>query len=288
MRGKKAIVYRILIVICGLIMLVGFFLFPVLNKKQTNGQLKQPGSRVEKLFDNANTLTEFNVVFRTFSKSEGSSGAEIMGYKYSALCFILFSLPVAGAIMLIIYGCIGKMAGGVGAVFEGAFNIVIYVLQRMTLPKTGISDVYKFTFWLWVLMAVAAAATLLGILLIVKARDHDKAFSEVPYEGYHNEADYDVDTERTVGVPGYSVDFASAGANDGNGALCCLSGEFAGAVIPVPNGTVLSIGRNTSGNNLILSHESVSRIHCYVSYLAESDTYRVRDVSTFGVFLSDF
>lgn len=69
-----------------------------------------------------------------------------------------------------------------------------------------------------------------------------------------------------------------------------ISGEFAGASIPVKAGEVISIGRDQSRANIVTSPENtlISGLHCTILYNAQSDSYIVTDYSSNGTWLNNF
>lgn len=69
------------------------------------------------------------------------------------------------------------------------------------------------------------------------------------------------------------------------GALIGVSGEYAGARIPIGKVPVV-LGRDQTNSHVILQDESISRQHCSVVYDAERKIYIVRDLSSNGTFLS--
>ena len=69
------------------------------------------------------------------------------------------------------------------------------------------------------------------------------------------------------------------------GEIRCISGEFSGGVFYCNN--VMIIGRSADGCNLILNNGKISRIHCIITYIPETDTYTVKDTSKNGTFFGD-
>ena len=70
------------------------------------------------------------------------------------------------------------------------------------------------------------------------------------------------------------------------GAIIGLSGEYAGAKIPVDNFSVI-LGRDQNLCQLVFHGEKISRKHCSVSYDASRKIYVVLDFSMNGTFLND-
>lgn len=69
------------------------------------------------------------------------------------------------------------------------------------------------------------------------------------------------------------------------GVITCLSGEYTGGKFHVTDKLV--IGHDPSECNVVLSSKTISRIHCIIKYIPQTDTYTVRDVSKNGTFGAD-
>lgn len=84
-----------------------------------------------------------------------------------------------------------------------------------------------------------------------------------------------------------SVDESEADAPEppAGGEITCISGEFSGAVFYCNN--VMTIGRSADSCNLILNNSKISRVHCIITYIPETDTYTVKDTSKNGTFFGD-
>ena len=70
-----------------------------------------------------------------------------------------------------------------------------------------------------------------------------------------------------------------------SGEITCLSGEYEGGKFYISD--KLIIGHDASKCNIVLSDKTVSHVHCVISYISETDTYTVKDVSRNGTFFSD-
>ncbi len=70
------------------------------------------------------------------------------------------------------------------------------------------------------------------------------------------------------------------------GAITCLSGEYAGARVVVGKAPIV-LGRDKETCQLIYSGERISRQHCSISYDADNEVYKVFDFSTNGTFRAD-
>lgn len=67
--------------------------------------------------------------------------------------------------------------------------------------------------------------------------------------------------------------------------VLCLSGEYLGVSIPLEGNDTVTIGRDASCCNLVLSGGKISRKHCEIRYETERGNYRVVDFSTNGTFV---
>ena len=70
------------------------------------------------------------------------------------------------------------------------------------------------------------------------------------------------------------------------GAIMCLSGEYAGARVVVGKAPIV-LGRDKEVCQLIYSGERISRQHCSISYDADKEMYKIFDFSTNGTFRAD-
>lgn len=69
------------------------------------------------------------------------------------------------------------------------------------------------------------------------------------------------------------------------GVITCKTGTFAGNTFEIPGRVV--IGKNPRECNIVLANKTVSRVHCIINYIPETDTYTVKDVSRNGTFFAD-
>lgn len=69
------------------------------------------------------------------------------------------------------------------------------------------------------------------------------------------------------------------------GKIICLAGEYAGGEFDIKDTIV--IGRDSARSNIILRNKNVSRVHCIIKYVQETDTYTVKDTSSNGTYYSD-
>lgn len=87
--------------------------------------------------------------------------------------------------------------------------------------------------------------------------------------------------------PGMALCFIGDEAEEDeiSGEITCLSGEYEGGKFYISD--KLIIGHDASKCNIVLSDKTVSHVHCVISYISETDTYTVKDVSRNGTFFSD-
>ena len=68
------------------------------------------------------------------------------------------------------------------------------------------------------------------------------------------------------------------------GRIQVMNGKYRGALITVPDGEPLLIGRDVHRCQLVLEPRWVSRIHLIIRYDGESDSYLVTDWSKCGTY----
>ena len=249
-------------VVLGIIMLLGFFLFPVLHS-----ELAELIGQIASLFNEAKNVSALKLILVAGKDLGGVKGYQIYGYSSRIQCFGLFLIPAIAALAMILFGCFGKKEGGIGTICAGSLSLLLYILQVATFPVYGIGATYSFTFWQWLLMGLAIAAIAGGVLELVSTIRYERSSGE-----YYGDM-------QTTGFGG------SADRHDGKGGyLQGISGEYAGATITMQPGVRITIGRNPDECNLVLADPMVSRIHCYVSYQADINVYIVMDVSKYGIY----
>jgi len=69
--------------------------------------------------------------------------------------------------------------------------------------------------------------------------------------------------------------------------IMCLAGEYQGVSVPMEDGAVITIGRDASCCNLVISGSKISRKHCQISYDKARNKYMVTDFSTNGTYIKD-
>ncbi len=71
------------------------------------------------------------------------------------------------------------------------------------------------------------------------------------------------------------------------GCIECLKGMYSGAVIDIHTGEDVIVGRSYEGVNLVISSPNISRRHCLIKYIPETEEYAVTDYSRNGTYLKD-
>lgn len=69
------------------------------------------------------------------------------------------------------------------------------------------------------------------------------------------------------------------------GVVTCRTGSYAGSTFEIPGRVV--IGKDPRECNIVLPNNTISRVHCIINYIPETDTYTVKDVSSNGTYFGD-
>lgn len=69
--------------------------------------------------------------------------------------------------------------------------------------------------------------------------------------------------------------------------IMCLSGEYQGVSVPMEDGASITIGRDASCSNLVISGGKISRKHCQIIYDKARNKYMVTDFSTNGTYIKN-
>lgn len=260
--------YGAVVIICGLIGVIGFFFFPVLQYR--SGIAHELAGSILDYSGNGNlrhlTMSSFiGMMFQAGGFEEINYFARILGYSSGLSMLLLYCVPLAGSIGVIIAGLSGK-SGQAGMIVLGLVNGACYILQIITLPEY-MSSSYRFSFWQYLLVAASVTVLLVGTM--------------------RTSSDYTLQQESSSQQVQYSPpasDSRKESGEDKQGALIGLNGVYKNAVIPILSGETIVIGRSVSQCNLILQNSSVSRVHCYVRYDRLNNEYLIKDVSQYGVY----
>ena len=71
------------------------------------------------------------------------------------------------------------------------------------------------------------------------------------------------------------------------GAIIGVRGAWLGAIIPMQDGDVIVVGRDTADSELVIRKSTVSRKHCTIRYHGDKRMYSVWDWSKNGTFRSN-
>lgn len=286
---------QIIGIVCGAVMLLGFFFFPVLRLR---------GSAIwsfalENALDNAGvknvtSITSFNIVYTVFGLPLESTRismddvARIFGYGGALECLFIFLLPVAGAIDMIVSSIIASGNRAVWMIIHGLLNLVMYIVQVFTLPA-GLSEWYGFTVWQVVLIFLSIICVAMGAITSdsaglavpkITSPVHSSPICSNPGEkqgpGGVNPGHPD--------SPGDPKHPGSGGIVRAEGMLIGVGGALGNRKLPLRAGRKILIGRDPSRCDLVLEDPSISRAHCYVSYNPEKQAYCINDISTYGVY----
>ena len=250
-------------VICGIVIIIGFFWFPVMKLRGTfwnesfAGFLESSGSQDVRNIGAWRFLHSF---FNDVEPKYYDSIAQFYGYKNAIEVFLLFGLPVVGGIGLIVSGLTGSRTG---IIISGIISAVSYLMQIITFPE-NMSQAYEYSFWQYLLLAVAILGIVTGFL--GSSSENQSIITAQSQE--HSPQD----------------DSVMDGTWKKQGALIGLDGEYKDATIPIHPGERIILGRDPESCNLIFQDNAVSRVHCYIQYDEQKEEYIVIDVSTFGVF----
>lgn len=183
---------------------------------------------------------------------------------------IQFGMPVLLSLLIMVFGGIGS-EGRIGNIVCGAMLCVFYSLPIFGIGKYGYN--VKISWWYYLVFPLAIFVIVLAVL-DKRRGQQNTADAYVPgdertlYDGIEN-GEYNSGYDRSLRM---------------EGAICGIKGEYQDAIVSVPDGARLAIGRSASDCNLVLSDPTVSRIHCYITYFADRDIYGVTDVSKIGVY----
>lgn len=278
--NNKVSVYRIIMIICGALAILGFFFIPcyynsLWSSAGTIGNLLGVES-VDTELVNISAFQFVRVVI------EGAAELEELGLEgeiNTVGSIILFGLPELVALILVVFSIIGKKAGAIGGIVCSSIMMLCYFIQVFTVPSIlkAVGYGISFFYYLFILLTILSL-----IMAIMELRN-----CAVPayggknsWDGYDNRG-YD-DTIYDGGYESSNNDYSQIRRKEG--VIVGVKGEYKGATLPAADGVRIAIGRNAKECNLVLTNPAVSRIHCYVTYYADRDVYGVTDVSKFGVY----
>ncbi len=265
--------YAAIVIICGIIGVVGFFFFPVMQYR-SGLAYEIAGS----LLDETGNGNLRHVTMATFISQLSQAGSlkdvdyvvRFLGYRSAVSMLILYCIPLVVSIGYIVAGLMGKQAKVIMLAL-GISNTVCYIMQIVTFPK-NMATTYEFSFWQYLLIASSVIVLLVGMM--DTSSDSDWQEGDTSQEDVYSPIS-------DPGNAGNGNGYAASGNKQGT--LIGLSGEYKNAAIPLRSGEVIVIGRDASQCNLILQNPNVSRVHCYVQYNGLKEEYIIKDVSKYGV-----
>ena len=240
--------------VCGIIILGGFLLFPVIHMRETMWNesfatmVESAGSFGVRHFS---AWRFFSSILQKTEPEYYDSIAQFYGYKDATQLVLPFILPLLGGLGLLVTGL---TKSGIGIIISGIISGASYLIQIGCFPE-NLSYSYGFSFWQFFLIVISVLGIITGfVTLYIPTRTISTAQSDAAKD--------------RIMVTGYL---------HGN------SGEFKDAEIPIQPGETIAIGRSATCN-LVLQNPAVSRVHCYVQYDDSKGDYIVRDVSMHGVY----
>lgn len=243
----KKSVYRIILMVAGLLHLVIFFLAPVLQGSELMSDLSGLAEMAGEAVGLPSNMTGFTAVM---------SDIPAMG----PLAAVAFIPPVVLGLLIVLMNAIGKgKLSYVGTLIFSILNDVIYVAQYLlllTLSAATMGMGYKIGFGIYLCFVLTLVEFVVSIVGMVK----DKG-------------------EAGAGAKAKSV---KAGKKDG--IISGETGSYAGAQIPVKSGDTVVIGRDPSICSIVIKGEKVSRKHCTVAFNKDNGMYAVTDYSSNGTF----
>lgn len=258
--------YRIVTIIFGTVSVLFFFFLPFYHSTVVAAL-----DLVAGLMGSSTGLGNISAFKFMMMAFQGSNDLAQMGLEAEPMIGIgiLLLLPTLSAIMLVVFGIIGKKPGGIGIVICSAIMLAMYVTAMICVGRYNIID-YGISIVFYLIFVPAIITLIMGILEIQYASKQ---------AGYTSAPQFiDQFTGENTLYDGADRFGRVSGSLEG------IKGEYAGASLPIADGTRVTIGRSASDCNLIISNPAVSRVHCYVTYYADKDIYGVMDVSKFGVY----
>lgn len=277
--NKKMSVYRIIMIVCGALLLLCFFFVPcykntALSLAGALGDWAGMGEAggIGKSLASLSSFRIIRMVLLAASELEAYGLGGLREYINPVIAVILFGIPVLLIVLLEIFAVTGKKPGAVGGIVCSAGLLICYLIQTLSLPGSMKAAGYRISFFYFVVFVIAVLSLVMSILELKSARwEYQGTISpgggsaDTIYDPYEGGEEYG-SPSRTEGV------------------IVGIAGEYKGATLSAADGVRITIGRSTKECNLVLGNPTVSRTHCYITYDAEKDVYKVMDVSKFGVY----
>lgn len=276
--NNKMSTYRIIIMICGVLAILGFFFIPCYHNS-----LVSAAGLLGGLFgaEGAGTglanISAFKMITIAIKNASELRSIGMESAIHPIGTTILFGVPALLAVLLVILAIIGKKAGAIGGIVCSSGMLVCYFIQVLSIPSIMKTGGYKVSLLYYILFIFAILTLVMAILDLKSAGKR--------YEGNGSGNIYGKNYEDTVYEPSYdSYGHSYDRPRRKEGVIVGIKGEYKGATLPAADGVRITIGRSAKDCNLVLTNPAVSRVHCYVTYYADRDVYGVTDVSKYGVY----
>ena len=253
--------YGIIAFICGVVIIAGYFLFPVIQMKGNlwnesfANMLESAGASDVKHIPAWRFLTS---IFQSTEPEYYDSIALFYGFDNSNELILLYILPLLGGFGMMITGFAGV---GIGMIVSGTICCASYFFEIATFPES-LSYTYGFSFWQILLIITSILGIIVGVLVFSSEKK----------------------TKDTAPAHNDSINHTDRVKEEKRGTLIGRSGEYKDAEVPVQPGETIIIGRDAAVCNLVLQDHVISRIHCYIQFDESRGDYIVKDVSRYGVF----
>lgn len=251
---KKSI-YRIILIITGLLHAIGFLAFPYAKLSGLAGGLSQLAGAFGAGDAYPEKLTGLNAVKQAAIFKDS---AEII--------MALFIIPAAAGLCCALFHVLGKKKlSYVGTILVSLLSVSCYGMTTIALQdyeRLGYSSgvtVYLF-------IALCILQMIVAIVGCVKDKGQEAAVS----------------APSSKNSKGKSV---KVGKKDGS--ITGVKGSYMGAVIPVKSGASVVIGRDPAVSSIVIKDEKASRKHCEIAFNGENGMYSVTDYSANGTFDSE-
>ncbi|MCI8508030.1 MAG: FHA domain-containing protein [Lachnospiraceae bacterium] len=70
-----------------------------------------------------------------------------------------------------------------------------------------------------------------------------------------------------------------------NGVIIFISGKLAGTIVRLNDGEKVTLGRDIGRAQIVIASDTVSRVHCTITYYKDENVYVIFDISKNGVFM---
>lgn len=245
----KKSVYRIILIIAGLLHVLSFFAVPYATLDGLAGSLGQLAGALGAGDLYPGKLTGLNVVKQ----------ASLFG-DYASLLIVLALIPFFAGLLVALFNFFGKkrlsyigtiLISIIGAGSYGILNVAMEDYKQLG---------YNIGVTLYVLIALSVIQIIVAIIGCVK----DKS---------------------SASAKGGKDKNVKVGKKDGS--ITGVRGSYVGAVIPVKTGANVIIGRDPAVSSVVVKDEKASRKHCEIAFNAENGMYAVTDYSVNGTFDRD-